>query len=87
MKLKLVQQQIGVGLLIANKPPGRIIMMMGQSEEALSSSQIIFITLFSAGWTTLLRPSPATANCVLLLGQSSMFSLFFIQFLLCRITC
>ncbi len=39
-------QQIGVELLGNSKPSGRII-MIGQPETRSSSSQIIFITLFS----------------------------------------
>ncbi len=47
-KLKLGQEQIGGGGTTNSKPPGRII-MMGPIRNTLSSSQIIFITLFSAG--------------------------------------
>ncbi len=56
-----------------SKPPGPII-MMGQSETR-NSSQIIFITLFSAG-----------ANCAIILSQNHfvhqtrIFWLFLIQF-------
>jgi hypothetical protein len=46
MKLKL-PQRIGGQLLGNSKPTGTIIMM--SQSETLSSSQIIFITLFSAG--------------------------------------
>ncbi len=58
--IKLKQgQQIGGGTT-NSKPPGPII-MMGQSSETLnsSSSQIIFITLFSAG-----------AKCAIILSQN-----------------
>jgi hypothetical protein len=48
-----------------SKPPGPIIMMT--QSETLSSSQILFITLFSTGWIThtiviLIRASPAELN-------------------------
>jgi hypothetical protein len=46
IKLKL-GQQIGGTLLIANKPPGPIIMM--SQSETQKSSQIIFIMIFSGG--------------------------------------
>jgi len=67
MKLEL-GQQIGGELLIA-KPRGSIV-MMGQS-EILSSSQIKFFTLFSAGAEScFLHLSPATASDTIMLSQN-----------------
>jgi hypothetical protein len=67
IKLKLRQQICG-GLLIA-KPP-RPITMMGQS-ESLSSSYIIFFTLFSAGaQCLLLHLLSAAATYAIMLRQN-----------------
>ncbi len=82
IKLKL-GHHIGGGLLPNSKPSGPII-MMGQS-ETLSSSQIIFITLFSAGkhWAV-----PVTSHCKVCTfaepkpfswSKPAFFLLFFIQ--------
>jgi hypothetical protein len=57
-------QQIGGGGTTNSKPPGPII-MMGQS-ETLTSSQILFITLFSVAASKL----PATAICAIMLTQN-----------------
>ncbi len=68
--------------------------MMGRS-ETLSSSQIQFITLFSAGaqhnvagpFTSQRKQwNYAAENKTIFLSQPGMFWLFFIQFLLPRIT-
>ncbi len=96
-RLILATPPIKVKTRIANrwettnsKPLGPIIIMMRQSETQSNNSQIIFITLFSAGaHPCLLRLLPATAKCGIVLSQnqtifltqpSSMFWLFFIQF-------
>jgi hypothetical protein len=61
-------------------------MKMGQSETLSSTSQIIFITLFSAGGQQLLRLVPATTtekSCWLktvFLIQTGIRWIFFIQF-------
>ncbi len=88
IKLKLGQQICG-GLLIA-KPP-RPITMMAQS-ESLSSSYIIFITLFSAGAERCCAPLLAMATWAIMLNQnyfpeSNWHLLDFLNpILLCKIT-
>ncbi len=69
-----------------SKPPGRIV-MMGQS-EILSSSHIVFITLFSPSekrYCAFHQPPPTLCNYAedktIFLSQTSNFGLFFfIQF-------
>jgi len=75
--------QIGARLLIANH--------LDQSETG-SSSQIIFITLFSCTCTALMCLLPASANCAKLLGNNHFAEpnwhvlAFLHPILLCRVT-
>jgi hypothetical protein len=73
IKLKPVQQMGGGST--NSKPPGPIIMM--DRSETLSSSQIIFITLFSAGAQRHLPAHSKLCNCAepkpFYLSQTSMF--------------
>jgi hypothetical protein len=66
MNLKLGQQIRGG--TTNSKPPGPII-MMGRS-ETVTSSQIIFITLFSAGAHCCCTFHRATANCRIMVSQN-----------------
>jgi hypothetical protein len=54
--------QIGRRLLIANH--------LESSERCSSSSQIVFVTLFSSRYKALERLLPASAQCVDILGQN-----------------
>lgn len=66
---------------INRKACGRII-MTGQSKQGAParSDQIQFITLFTGRYTTLLCFLTVWENCEIVLGQISIFALFFIPF-------
>jgi len=70
---------------INSKPPGPIV-MMGHSSETLSTSLIIFITLFSAGaqhWFGFYQPPQIVQLWwpkTIFLSQTGICWLFFIQF-------
>jgi hypothetical protein len=89
MKLKLPQRIRGE--LLGNSKPTGTIIMMSQS-ETLSSSQIIFITLFSAGSQPLLNLLLATASCAMTLSRNHFpepnwhILTFLHPILMCRIT-